>query len=71
MICTEASNDLFECLKLEGCRIVKARSIARLGLSLAGDKNLIATCGHFAAAAAETAGFNELRRQKYISAYLQ
>jgi hypothetical protein len=33
--------------------------------------HLITACGHFAAAAAETAGFRVLRRQKYMSAYLQ
>lgn len=34
-------------------------------------RHLITACGHFAAAAADTAGFRVLRRQKYISAYLQ
>jgi hypothetical protein len=42
-----------------------------LGANWARERYLIATCGHFAAAAAETAGFNEFRRQKYISAYLK
>ena len=33
--------------------------------------HLMQACGHLAAAAADTAGLSLLRRQKYMSAYLQ